>query len=252
LGSDPDNLSSLSADELNGRIASLCVEKERLETDYARRLTSITALQERKSALESRISALRADGQALEQSITDLTEQRSAFESQLSRIAVELSEVQAQTERQTLEVEARSITVSAFTEKVQQSTEFLRVAESEIQRLMVSKFTTAIDLPTGAVTGIAFGPNCQSIVAIGQNRRFCQFGLPALGELANFSTVAVANGFRLHPDGQRVALAGADNAARLISVHTGRVLTELGGHSEMCTDCQWASPNQLMSASRDR
>jgi hypothetical protein len=173
----------------------------------------------------------------LEEPIANLTDQRSTLESQLGRIAVELGEVQAQTERQTEEVEARSVTVSHYAQQVQQSVEFVRTAESELQRPAMSQLTTLITFPTGPVTGIAFGPQCQSVMAIGQNRRFCQFGLPALAGVSNFLTVYVENWFRIHPDRQRIASDGSDNFARVISLHTGRVLSELGSHSETCTDC---------------
>jgi uncharacterized small protein (DUF1192 family) len=252
LHDSSDDLSLLTDEVLNDRIASLCLEKDRLESECARRLSSLSALQQRKSEMEDRISALRSERSALEKSIVDLGEERSKMEIQLGRIGAELAEVQAQTERQTGELEIRSMAVSSYAQKVQESTEFIKGAEAELQRHLVCQLTTAIDLPTGGVTGIGFGPNCQSVMAIGENKRFCQFGLPALGEVANFSTVARGNGFRLHADGQRVAIAGADNVARVISLHTGRVLAELRSHSEPCTDCCWASPNQLMSSSKDR
>jgi hypothetical protein len=139
------------------------------------------------------------------------------LETHLSRLAVELNEVQAQTERQREEVEARSVTVSHYAENVQQSTAFIKAAESELLRDSMSKFTASLDLQS-----------CQSVTAVFPAR------LPALGEVANFSTVAAAHGFRVHPDGQRIAIANTDNIARVISVHTGRALSELSSHSDMC------------------
>jgi WD40 repeat protein len=46
--------------------------------------------------------------------------------------------------------------------------------------------------------------------------------------------------------------ACVDNSVKIVALGPERVVAEPGAHADACTDCHWASPNQLLTSARDR
>jgi uncharacterized small protein (DUF1192 family) len=249
---DSPEIAVLSAEQLSARIASLSAERARLEADYARRLCSLSALRERREALEAELSALSGGRASAERAAGELRARASALDARLAGLAAQIAEVRLRAQRQTEGIEDHSIALSAYAAEVRAARALAERAEAGAERASVSRLAAALALPAGGVAALAFGPGWRSVVAAGAGGRLCQLALPRLAELAGFSTQAAAHAFRVHADGDRVALAGADGAVRIASLARARVLSEPGSHADACTDCHWASPNQLLTASRDR
>jgi WD40 repeat protein len=91
------------------------------------------------------------------------------------------------------------------------------------------------------------------VIAVGANKKYFQFGLPGMNELACYPAGSgVPNALRVHEEAKLVALPGSDKLVRLLHIDTGRIVAELRGHADFCTDCVWKSRNQLLSGSKDR
>jgi WD40 repeat protein len=117
----------------------------------------------------------------------------------------------------------------------------------------MSRFVTSLELPTGAVTGLYLGSHYQSVIALGANKKYFPFGLPGMNEFACYPAGGgIPNGLTVHEEAKLVALPGGDKLVRLLQIDTRRIVTELKGHADFCTDCVWKSRNQLLSAAKAR
>jgi predicted nucleic acid-binding Zn-ribbon protein len=244
--------SEMDVNKLNSRFVSLYGDKERLEAQNQLRREEIASLERQKATLESQLNTLGSDNLRLEQSVAALQERRVSLESQLDRLDNELAAIEKEIQTYLLDHEKRSIAVTEYEQKVRESAAFIKEAESKTVHRPLIRHLTSLEIPVGAITGLMFGSHYQSIMAVGENRKFYQFGLPGLNELACYPTVGVANSFRVNNETQMLALSGNDKTVRILQLETGRIISELRNHTDSCTDCQWISRNQLISSSKDR
>ncbi|OHT00110.1 hypothetical protein TRFO_08090 [Tritrichomonas foetus] len=244
--------SEVDVNQLKQQVIDLYREKDEKNKNIDQLKEQIQKYEGKKASLEQDFQALQDENAHLNKTVAELGEKRTDLELKLDRLNKELDETTEQFQKRTIEVEQLRNANDEYRKKIKESTNFIREAEKNNAVHPLTQFILKTDAHAGAITGIQYGQDYDSFYTVGDDKKLIQWALPSVTEKQNITLASIPNSLRITHDFLRAALPCKDHKIYLFDLTTGRSLTTLSSHNDECSDCQWISKNQLISASKDR
>lgn len=237
---------------LNKDLVELYQRKEALSEEIAALTKEILGTRQDKEKMETEYRESEAEKQKHAQLFEELTEKKKDMDIKYGRIQEELAAMTQRFVEQTTKMEDLKTTVTSYEAGIKQSLTYIRENEKFATHRTLKNLITTKDAHTKGILGIGFGREYNSIITIGDDKKLCQWGLPALNEIASLPLQAVPNAFATNYKLGTTAVAGDDGTLRILNMETGRIQTTSKNHTAAATDVLWISDMQLVTSSSDR
>ncbi|KAH0790969.1 autophagy-related protein 16-1 isoform X2 [Histomonas meleagridis] len=242
--SNPNN--TLTNDQLD----QLYTERESLDKEIKKANTKVESLLKKEKRQKSKIKSLRKELKTLEQSIDEIKKDKEKVLEVNDNIKSEISELQANIDAQTKELEKLKDEMQHFTQKRDASLSFLRDNEQSNHR-PITQFNKSVKV-SSEITAISFSNDHKSIFTADKSCKLTQWSLPAAGEMNTCALDSIAHNIVVSPDQQLAIVPCADKTVEIIDFLTIRRKCELKSHEDECTDAEWIDRNRIISSSLDR
>ena len=237
---------------LNKELLEMYQRKDNLTAEIADLNATISQITQQKEKIEREFGEVEAETKRHHDSFESLTEQSKELQSKKVRVEQELDAVTQQFLEQTTKMEDLKLTVKSHSDNITKCLAFIRENERFATHRALKNLITTKDVHTKGILGVKFGRCYESILTIGDDKKLCQWGLPALNELASFPVMAVPNSFTANKENGSIAVAGEDGMLRVLNMETGRIVISNKNHTAAATDVLWMSNIQVVSSSMDR
>jgi len=238
--------------QLNSQLVSLYREKETLSNELKKNSEEVSLLEGLYQKSSSELADLKKKQQILEVENTNLATERISIEQKLDSVIAEINAVTSKYEEISTLSASLSEVINEYKRKIKESSQIIKESEKDSPHSPLQKFYAKFDIHSSQINSVIFGPNYESIITVGEDKKLIQMGFPNMNEIINVPTRASVNNLSLQKEAGLICLSCNDKAVRILDLSTGRIITELSNHTDVATDCQWISRNQVLSSSKDR